>query len=424
MPNTLTYADPTDAPRANRGLLAWALATTVAMFPLIWMGGLVTSKGAGMSVPDWPNTFGYNMWAVPWGQWVGESAGGVFYEHFHRLLGTLVGFLATSTVLCAFAPARCDKNRRFLGRAAVVLIGLAVVAYAMSKLLPLGDASVRTMSQVMSLAGAFGLMAAVAWTCRHREERRWLRRLAVLVLAAVIIQGILGGLRVVLVSTDLAIVHGIFGQLTLCAGGVLCLAATRWWVDVVHHPSRGMIWPAALLLGLCVLQLVVAAVMRHDDAGLAVPDVPLHFGQVMPPTDQASLDAANAVRAWEYNLPPVRLDQVWLHVAHRIGAVLITLAAGLTAWRLWRAAKWHVIAILGLIAVQITLGVLTVLYRKPADLATFHVATGALLLLSVALLAARQVRQYGARRTSVAPVAAESRGHDLPPRTASAVAAS
>ena len=42
-----------------------AIATTAVAFPLIFMGGLVTSKGAGMSVPDWPNSFGYNMFLFP-----------------------------------------------------------------------------------------------------------------------------------------------------------------------------------------------------------------------------------------------------------------------------------------------------------------------------------------------------------------------
>jgi len=50
--------------------------------PVIGLGGLVTSHEAGMSVPDWPNTYGYNLFLFPISKWVG----GVFYEHTHRLL--------------------------------------------------------------------------------------------------------------------------------------------------------------------------------------------------------------------------------------------------------------------------------------------------------------------------------------------------
>src|SRR5215212_11274276 len=75
-----------------------ALLTAIATFPLIFMGGLVTSHGAGMSVPDWPNSYGYNMFTFPPSKWVG----GIFYEHTHRLMGTVVGMLSIALVLFAW----------------------------------------------------------------------------------------------------------------------------------------------------------------------------------------------------------------------------------------------------------------------------------------------------------------------------------
>src|SRR5882757_9291715 len=74
-----------------------ALLTAVLTFPLIFIGGLVTSNHAGMSVPDWPNSYGYNMFLFPPNRWVG----GILYEHTHRLMGTVVGLLAM--LLCAWA---------------------------------------------------------------------------------------------------------------------------------------------------------------------------------------------------------------------------------------------------------------------------------------------------------------------------------
>src|SRR5215471_12438469 len=107
-----------------------ALLTAFATFPLIFMGGLVTSHGAGMSVPDWPNSYGYNMFLFPPRLWIG----GILYEHTHRLMGTVVG-------LCSI------------------------------------------------------LLAVWAW---RTETRRSVRYLAYSILASVIFQGVLGGLRVVL----------------------------------------------------------------------------------------------------------------------------------------------------------------------------------------------------------------------------------
>jgi len=70
---------------AHRTALFGALST----FLLIIVGGLVTSKGAGMSVPDWPTTYGYNMFLFPYSRWVG----GIFWEHSHRLIASGVGVI-------------------------------------------------------------------------------------------------------------------------------------------------------------------------------------------------------------------------------------------------------------------------------------------------------------------------------------------
>ncbi len=68
--------------------VAWALVCTV--FPLIWVGGLVTTYDAGMAVPDWPGTYGYNMFLYPWTSWL-AAPWDLFIEHGHRLLGSLAG---------------------------------------------------------------------------------------------------------------------------------------------------------------------------------------------------------------------------------------------------------------------------------------------------------------------------------------------
>jgi len=94
---------------------AWLLA--VATFPLIWMGGLVTTYGAGMAVPDWPNTYGYNLFLYPLESWL--AVWDVFLEHSHRLIGAAVGFI---TIALAVLLWKLDERRwmRWLGVAAIV----------------------------------------------------------------------------------------------------------------------------------------------------------------------------------------------------------------------------------------------------------------------------------------------------------------
>src|SRR3954471_19228861 len=180
-----------------------ALITACATFPLIFMGGLVTSHGAGMSVPDWPNSYGYNMFLFPPKFWVG----GILYEHTHRLMGTVVGLLSI-------------------------------------------------------------ILTIVAW---NTEPRRWGRWLATGVLGMVIFQGVLGGLRVVLVKLNLAIVHACVAQAFFCLAALVAVVTSRWWITAKNGPATA---PSKLLLVACVyavvaiyLQLIIGATMRHYEAG-------------------------------------------------------------------------------------------------------------------------------------------------------------
>src|SRR4051794_26279287 len=177
----------------NRSLHVIALLTAAATFPLIFMGGLVTSHGAGMSVPDWPNSYGYNMFLFPPRLWIG----GIFYEHTPPLMGTLAGLLSIILILQAFAPARHRKVRTWIK----ILIPLTLLAAAARMF----SSSAEKTQSVIGIAGVTLILAA-AWFPRVAEERIWVRKLALAVLACVLFQGLLGGLRVVWVKLDLAVI--------------------------------------------------------------------------------------------------------------------------------------------------------------------------------------------------------------------------
>ena len=213
-----------------------AVLTALATFPLIFMGGLVTSHHAGMSVPDWPNSYGYNMFLFPPRLWIG----GILYEHTHRLMACVVGMLSIALVVASFRTAWAGQRERWL-------------------------------------AGA--------------------------VLGIVILQGVLGGLRVVLVQLDLAIVHACFAQAFFCLAAFVALETSRWWQNEVRAPKtaraggRQLVGLGVVTVLAIYVQLVVGATMRHFQAGLAIPDLPLAYGKVLPPTDGAPLGAVHGIRA-------------------------------------------------------------------------------------------------------------------------------
>src|SRR4051812_3122795 len=105
----------TTVPRSWLNRFVWF--TAGATLFLICSGGMVTSKGVGLAVPDWPTTFGYNMFLFPVSKWVG----GVFFEHTHRLIASTVGFL---TIILSIGLWRSEHPRwvRNLGLAALVAV--------------------------------------------------------------------------------------------------------------------------------------------------------------------------------------------------------------------------------------------------------------------------------------------------------------
>jgi cytochrome c oxidase assembly protein subunit 15 len=137
---------------------------------------------------------------------------------------------------------------------------------------------------------------------------------------------------------------------------------------------------------LILLQLVLGATMRHQHAGLAVPDFPLAYGKLWPPMDAASVALFNQHRIELEALNPITAFQIALQMAHRIAALFIVGAVGLFAWstrpRLGRNSLLGRMALgwLGLILLQALLGAATIWSNKAADIATAHVLVGALSL--------------------------------------------
>lgn len=320
-----------------------------------------------MAVPDWPNTYGYNLFLFPVSQWVG----GILYEHTHRLVAAGVGLL--TAMLAAWLWVRETRGwRRWLGCGAM---GLAV-----------GLLGARQMSVYVTLAAI--AVPVIGWTLvrfgRAPDELRWL---GVAALAGVILQGVLGGLRVAWLADGIGVFHGMLAQSFLVLVVLLAVMTSRRWTtgSDLHVPaSMGRMVLAATLL--IFAQLGLGASMRHRHAGLAVPDFPLAHGQLWPRTDAEAIARYNQQRVEVHAAHALTATDVVLHMTHRLGACAVLAAVGM-AWSRARRAlparhpvRRGTLAWLVLVAAQFGLGAVTVWTNKAADVATTHVAVGSLAL--------------------------------------------
>ena len=280
-----------------------ARLTAGATFLLILIGGIVTSTDSGLAVPDWPTTFGYNMFLYP----LSEMVGGILYEHSHRLMGSLVGLLTVA--LCVFLWAK--------------------------------------------------------------DSRKWLKWLGLAALIAVIVQGVLGGLRVTQINRNFAIVHACLAQAffaLLC--GIAWFTSRDWWQGFgtasfgLQATPKGEV-PITVAQKLRRLALITTSLIY----------VQLIFGAVLRHTGS-------------------RLDM------HLVFAFLVTLHIFLLARRILgvndetqKIAPSTALGLLGLLAVQLMLGTGAFFARLTAfgetfaagltvTITTAHVAVGALMLVS------------------------------------------
>jgi heme a synthase len=361
--------------------LHWfAVITAIAALILIALGGLVTSKGVGMAVPDWPNTYGYNMFFFPASQWVG----GIFYEHTHRLVASTVGLLTAVLALWLYGR-NARKLMRWLGLI-LFLLGILTLVAARNRW---ADAVVMGVTG-LALAGASLVWPACA------PAVQWLRRLGMVAFLAVVAQGVLGGLRVTAIKDELGIFHGTLAQLFFALLCALALFTSRWWQasgapELPFRRARvdGFFVAAT---GLIFLQLVIGATIRHQHAGLAIPDFPAAYGRIWPKTDPSTIERYNQQRLEIMAAKPITALQVQLQMAHRLTAVLILAAATACTMRAGRKLGWKdpqarlSLTWTGLISVQVALGAWTIWSNKAADIATAHVIVGTLSLATGIIL--------------------------------------
>jgi cytochrome c oxidase assembly protein subunit 15 len=315
------------------------------------------------------------MFFFPISKWVG----GIFFEHTHRLTASLVGFLTTLLTLWLFGY-KARPLLRWIGgifMASGAVLCLIFPTHAGENLLLCG-------------IGLAGFVAGFYWP-KCEPSPKWLRVLGATAFVAVVTQGVLGGLRVTELNANLGIFHAALAQLFFLLVCSIALFQTDFWQRLPvreqadRHHFRLFF---TVTTGLILTQLILGATMRHQHAGLAIPDFPAAYGKLWPDTDSASIARYNQNRMEVLAYNPITAAQVELQMAHRMMALLIFAAVALCAWRAWRllgsghwlarfAGVW-----LGLVLAQVVLGAATIWTGKSADVATAHVACGALCLVT------------------------------------------
>jgi cytochrome c oxidase assembly protein subunit 15 len=340
---------PSETPKRWLNRFAWF--TAAATLFLICSGGMVTSKGVGLAVPDWPTTFGYNMFLFPFSKWVG----GIFFEHTHRLIASVVGFLTI-------------------------------------------------------------ILAVGMWLA---DSRGWMRILGLTAVGAVILQGILGGLRVTMLKDQIGIFHACLAQAFLGLLVVIAVATSRRWFSLTtrYRSDDGLKRLSWIIIATAIViyvQLALGATMRHQHRDLAILDFPTANGAWIPDTSARAIAAINVWRDANA-LSDVSPFQIWLQMVHRLGALIVA-AGAIAIWSTVRKSNENLplLRIISnvlviLVICQIGLGAWTIWSNKAADIATAHVAVGATIFgLTVALgLISYRLRYRDAAAGTPLPAAIE-----------------
>jgi cytochrome c oxidase assembly protein subunit 15 len=202
----------------------------------------------------------------------------------------------------------------------------------------------------------------------------------------------------------------------------IALFTSRWWTErfaaqlserraalEISAPLRQLILATTILI---FLQLVLGATMRHQHAGLAIPDFPLAYGKIWPAMDADSVANYNARRAEVTAQNPITSSQVALQMVHRAMALLIVISVALCVRKALqsRAAMLSRLTTgwLGLILIQAGLGAWTIWSNKAADVATAHVIVGALSLVTGVLGCLISYRRFTGNEGSSAAALSET----------------
>jgi heme a synthase len=248
------------------------------------------------------------------------------------------------------------------------------------------------------IATFVGLLTLIqAFWLQFREPKRAVRLLGWTSLVTVIVQGVLGGLTVLfLLPTAISVSHAALAQIFLGLNTAIAFLTSRTWHEWSTasraEPDSLLSSGVKIVLVLIFLQTLAGALMRHMGAGLVIPDFPLSFGRLVP---------------------PFLSMEIVVNFTHRFGALVVSAAILWLLPAVLRSASEGLrrlyYVLVGLLALQITLGAWTVWSLKHAFTTSLHVTTGATMLAVAVMLA---LATHATRQPRVVRV--EAAGGEVP----------
>lgn len=339
----------------SRAFHRYSLLTLAIGVVLIWWGAAVTTEDVGLAVPDWPLCYGK---INPEG-WYKVPA--LLLEHGHRWLATTIGFLVLGLYYWQFANFKPGL---------VEGVGIILCSLGFLVLIYMGAL----------FGAAFVGLLGFAWMILKWYSQRWplLRGLTTLALLLVVLQGALGGLRVLKMSDPLGISHGTLGQVFYCLLVFIAFASSRVWIEgrvviSAKEAIKARYWTLGLFLAVFA-QLVLGATLRHTQRTyLAASDILTTKGQWIPSPSPPDVFLLFAHKYWGFF----------------VALLIITVAVRARAW-LATLPQLRLIATLLMVmpTIQVALGIFVILTGKSFWVTNFHVLNGLALLALTSLLVA------------------------------------
>jgi len=257
----------------RRWLYGLAVLTAVMTFILICMGGLVTSTDSGLAVPDWTTTFGYNMFLYP----LSKTVSGFLFSIDSNLQANLDDSNASVELRTAL-----EKNEIPVSEDVIISVVQPGSRWRLTddengrtySLIKTGDRldvyvhgvlyehSHRLIGSIVGLL-TIGLMVSLL----AKDDRNWMKWLGFISLAAVVAQGVMGGMRVTNLSRILAIIHACFAQAFFALIASLALFTSRGWLgasEQIEAANTSRLRKLSIItVCLIYVQFIFGAVLRH-----------------------------------------------------------------------------------------------------------------------------------------------------------------
>jgi cytochrome c oxidase assembly protein subunit 15 len=340
---------------------------------LLWVGAAVTTTGSGMAFGDWPLSNG----SVNPSGWLRFTP--QFLEHGHRLLAFLAGSLTLTIFLWQWKEARLGWLQPAV---------LIVEVFVLIPFVHMADAATKGLAEdaLSKVLGASGLwitsavvgIAVLQWLLRGLWANRWPLplKLCASALVVVVLQAVLGGLRVLKVSDPFGIAHGCLGPLFYCLLIAIAFVSSVSWTNgealLPAADHRRFVKLATILFVAVFLQLLFGAIVRHTQrTGLVATDIITTGGHMVPPVE------------------PFEVFSIFMHKAWAMVVFALAMTAAFSTNKILGGRGWVSILprLIGTLPIiQIILGVYVLWSGKKFWVTNFHVLNGDLILATVFLL--------------------------------------